>query len=137
MIRKRATQLLEVLNAYQLREIAKEAKEWDPRLANYSEFEAVLQSLMKMFGECSGCQAGGGPPLCVIRDCCKEKRFSTCADCDKMPCDKLGPQIHGYQGHLEMLQRIREIGRDEWAKEMEKKTKAGFSYIEVMKEGRA
>lgn len=132
MIKNRAMQLLEVLDAFQLREIAKEAKEWAPKLAHYPEFEEVLQSVMKMFGECPGCQAGGGPPVCVIRDCCKENGFSTCAGCDKMPCNKLEPQIQGYQGHLDMLRRIREIGIDKWAKEMERKVKEGFSYIEVM-----
>lgn len=132
MIKNRAMQLLEVLDAFQLREIAKEAKEWAPKLAHYTEFEEVLQSVMKMFGECPGCQAGGGPPVCVIRDCCKENGFSTCGECDKMPCNKLEPQIQGYQGHLDMLRRIREIGIDKWAKEMERKVKEGFSYIEVM-----
>jgi len=132
MIKNRAKQLLEVLDAYQFREIAKEAKEWAPSLAHYTEFEDVLQSLMKMFGECLGCLAGGGPPVCVIRDCCKENGFSTCAECDKMPCSKLEPQIQGYQGHLGMLRRIREIGMDKWAQEIERKVKEGFSYIEVM-----
>jgi len=132
MIKKRGKQLLEVLNAYQFREIAKEAKEWDPKLKHYAQFEEVLQSLMKMFGECPGCVAGGGPPVCVIRDCCKENGLSTCAECDKMPCDKLEPQIQGYKGHLDGLRRIREIGTDKWAKEMERKVRDGFSYIEVM-----
>jgi len=132
MIKNRALQLLEVLNAYQFREIAKEAKEWDPNLEYYPQFEGVLQSLMKMFGECPGCLAGGGPPVCVIRDCCKESGFSTCAECDKMPCDKLEPQIQGYRGHLAMLRRIREIGTKKWTEEMERKVKEGFSYIEVM-----
>jgi len=132
MVKKRAEQLLEVLNAYQFREIAKEAKEWDPNLGHYSQFEEVLQSLMKMFGECPGCLTGGGPPVCLIRDCCKQNGFSTCAECNKMPCDKLEPQIQGYTGHLDMLRRIREIGTDKWAKEMESKVKEGFSYIEVM-----
>jgi len=49
-----------------------------------------------------------------------------------MPCDKLQPQVQGYRGHLDMLHRIREIGKDKWAKEMERKVKEGFSYIEVM-----
>ena len=49
-----------------------------------------------------------------------------------MPCDKLEPQIQGYRGHLDMLRRIREIGKDKWVKEMERKVKDGFSYIEVM-----
>jgi len=31
-----------------------------------------------------------------------------------------------------MLHRIKEIGKDKWAKEMERKVKEGFSYIEVM-----
>ncbi len=132
MIKNRTMQLLKVLDAYQFREIAKEAKEWSPKLAHYPEFESVLQSLMKMFGECSGCRAGGGPPVCLIRDCCKENGFSTCAECDKMPCDKIEPQIQCYRGHLNMLHRIKEIGIDKWVKEMEKKVKEGFSYLEVM-----
>ncbi|UCH32243.1 MAG: DUF3795 domain-containing protein [Candidatus Bathyarchaeota archaeon] len=132
MIRKRGTQLLEVLDAYQLGEIAKEAKEWDPNLAHYPQFEDVLQSLMKMFGECPSCLEGGGPPVCVIRGCCKESGFSTCAECDKMPCDKVQPQVQGYRGHLAMLHRIQEIGKDKWAKEMERKVRKGFSYIKVM-----
>jgi len=131
-IKKRGKQLLEVLSAYQFREIAKEAKEWDPKLGHYPQFEEVLQSLMKMFGECPGCLAGGGPPVCAIRDCCKESGFSTCAECNKMPCDKLEPQIQGYTGHVDMLRRIREIGTDKWAEEMKRKVKEGFSYIEVM-----
>lgn len=49
-----------------------------------------------------------------------------------MPCDKLGPQIQAYRGHLDMLRRIGEIGKDKWAKEMKRKVKDGFSYIEVM-----
>ncbi len=136
MIKKRGMQLLEVLNAYQFSEIAKEAEEWDPKLAHYPEFEDVLRSLMKMFGECLGCREGGGPPVCLIRDCCKEKGFSTCAECDKMPCDKIEPQIQGYRGHLEMLRRIREIGIDKWAEKMERKVQEGFSYIEVMVKSR-
>lgn len=132
MIRNRAMQLLEVLSAYQLRDIAKEAKEWAPELAYYQQFEEVLQALMKMFGECPGCLAGGGPPVCVIRDCCKKNGFSTCAECDNMPCDKLEPQIQCYRGHLDMLRRIKEIGESKWAKEMAQKVRKGFSYVEVM-----
>lgn len=136
MIKNRAMQLIEVLNAYQFREIAKEAKEWDPKLAFYPQFEDVLQSLMNMFGECSGCLAGGGPPACAIRDCCKENGFSTCAECNKMPCDKLEPQIQGYTGHIDMLRRIREIGTNRWAKEMQRKVEEGFCYTEVMTKSR-
>jgi len=132
-IRERALRLLEVLNAYQFREIAEEAKEWDPKLAFYPQFEDVLQSLMKKFGECPGCPSGGGPPVCEIRNCCKEEGFPTCADCDKLPCGKLEPQIEAYKGHLDMLRRIREVGKDRWAKEMEERVKEGFSYIEVLK----
>ncbi|UCH31648.1 MAG: DUF3795 domain-containing protein [Candidatus Bathyarchaeota archaeon] len=82
--------------------------------------------------KCPSCLECGGPPVCVIRDCCKENGFSTCAECDKMPCDKLQPQLQGYRGHLAMLHRIKELGKDKWAKEMERKVKEGFSYIEVM-----
>ena len=48
MIRKRGMQLLEVLNAYQFREIAKEAKEWDPKLAFYPQFEEARARTVRL-----------------------------------------------------------------------------------------
>ncbi len=131
-IKKRAMQLLDVLNAYRFREIAEEAKEHLPALSSYPQFEDVLGTLMETFGECPGCPEGGGPPVCEIRDCCKKGAFSTCAECDKMPCEKLEPQVRAYRGHLDTLRRIRKIGKDEWAKEMEDRIKEGFSYAEVL-----
>ena len=132
IIKKHAVQLLEVLNAYQFQEIAEEVKEWFPELANYQEFENVLSSLINVFGNCSGCLAGGGPPVCEIRDCCKQKGFSTCVECEQMPCKKIEPQIQSYQGHLDQLLKIKETGIDKWTEEMERKVKEGFSYIEVL-----
>jgi len=132
IIKKRAMQLLEVLNAYQFQGIAEEAKKWSPKLAYYQEFEDVLTSLMEMFGECPGCLKGGGPPVCEIRNCCKQKGFSTCAECDLMPCKKIEPQIQSYQGHLDQLLKIKETSIDKWTEEMERKVKEGFSYIEVL-----
>jgi hypothetical protein len=55
MIKKRGIQLLAVSDAYQLREIAEEAKEWNPNAR----------------AQCPSCSEGGGPPVCAIRDCCK------------------------------------------------------------------
>ena len=37
---------------------------------------------MPLMGKCAGCRAGGGPPECAIRECCKAKGHHTCAACD-------------------------------------------------------
>ena len=132
LIRNRVAQLLDVLNAYQFREIAKETARFAPEFQYYPQFEKVCEGLARMFGECSGCIERGGPPVCEIRDCCKERGFRTCAECDKMPCEKLQPQINGYESHLETLHTIKNLGMDKWIEQMKKKVKEGFSYIEVM-----
>ena len=132
LIKNRVAQLLEILHAYQFRDIAKEIAKFAPEFQHYPQFEEVCKGLAKMFGECLGCIEGGGPPVCEIRNCCKESGFRTCAECNEMPCEKLEPQIKGYKGHLETLQTIKNLGIEKWTEQMKKKVKEGFSYVEVM-----
>jgi hypothetical protein len=37
-----------------------------------------------LLGTCAGCRAGGGPPECGIRECCRAKAYTTCAACDTL-----------------------------------------------------
>lgn len=40
--------------------------------------------------DCAGCRQGGGDEACLVRDCCQERGYQGCWECDEMPCEK-GP----------------------------------------------
>ncbi len=116
--------------AKELKEILKEEKfnkiavpfEW---VGNYKEFKKWLNFLAR--SKCNGCQAGGGNPFCNIRKCCKKKNIVSCADCEEFPCKKLEWLNERYRKwNIKNLERIREIGYEEWLKEKEKEVKEGF-----------
>ncbi len=44
---------------------------------------------MPLMGKCAGCLENGGPPNCKIRECCKERGYRTCAECDTVEDCKL------------------------------------------------
>ncbi|NYT08025.1 MAG: DUF3795 domain-containing protein, partial [Methanomicrobiales archaeon] len=49
-----------------------------------------LLGLMMKFRCTKGCRAGGGPPFCRIRECCREKDIAGCWECSNYPdCEKL------------------------------------------------
>jgi len=35
---------------------------------------------------CPGCREGGGPEVCGQRQCCEERRFDGCWQCESFPC---------------------------------------------------
>ncbi|MEM2930456.1 MAG: DUF3795 domain-containing protein [Thermoproteota archaeon] len=76
--------LRKVIGAYGFDKITPELAKWDPAFKNYAEFERVLDGLVRLFGECPGCVAGGGNPDCTVRQCCKQKDYATCAECTEM-----------------------------------------------------
>ena len=81
--------------------------------------------MAKLFGECPGCIAGGGDPNCAIRECCKPKAYTTCAECSEMEtCEKLKRLVES----LEVLRKIKTMGINKWAEEMQKKVDAGYCY---------
>ena len=128
-IKEAVENLRKVIGAYGFDKIAPELAKWEPAFKNYAEFEKVLDGFVKIFGECQGCIAGGGDPGCVIRKCCSQKGYVTCVECIGMDtCEK----ILGFAGSLENLKRIKAIGVDKWAKEMQKRVDAGYCQLDKM-----
>ena len=120
--------LRKTISAYGFDKFAPELAKWEPAFQHYTEFENVLNGFVNMFGECPGCIKGGGDPNCAVRECCKQKAYTTCAECGEMEtCEKI--QRYGPRA-LEGLQRIKAIGVDKWAKEMQKKVDAGYCYLD-------
>jgi hypothetical protein len=126
-IRQAVENLRSVIDAYGFDKIAPELAKWEPALQHYAEFEKVMDGFVKLFGECPGCIGGGGNPSCVMRECCKQKAYTTCAECAEMEtCEKLGyePRV------LEELRKIKAVGVHKWAQEMQKKVSSGHCYLD-------
>ena len=54
-------------------------------------FERLIKDLewLSENTHCIGCEQGGGPPDCVIRNCAKERGYTVCNNCsDLESCDK-------------------------------------------------
>ena len=127
-IKQAVENLRNVIRAYGFDKFTSELAKWEPAFQHYTEFENVMDGFVKMFGECPGCVMGGGPPDCTIRECCKQKAYTTCAECAEIEaCEKLkryGPRV------LEGLQKIKTMGIDKWAEEMQKKVGTGYCYLD-------
>lgn len=118
--------LRKVIGAWGFDKAAPELAKYDPVFKNYTEFEGVLDGFAKLLGECLGCVAGGGNPSCVIRQCCKQKNYSTCVECVEMDtCEKLLREV----GSINM-KRIKALGVDKWAKEMQKRVDEGYCQMD-------
>jgi len=119
--------LRKVIGAYGFDKIAPELAKWDPAFKNYAEFEKVLDGLVRLFGECPGCVAGGGNPDCVLRQCCRQKGYATCAECTEVNSCK---ELQSVGASLEGLKRIKAVGVDNWAEEMQEKVDAGYCQLD-------
>lgn len=126
-IKQAVENLRRVVGAYGFDKAAPELAEWEPAFGHYAEFERVLDGFVKLLGYCPGCVAGGGDPNCVVRQCCRQKGYATCAECIEMnTCEKL----RRVGGSLENLKRIKAAGVDNWAKEMQKRVDAGYCQLD-------
>jgi len=120
-ISRKAKELKDLLEREKFRRIAKPF-DW---IGSYRDFSRWLSWLVRL--TCDGCQTGGGNPFCSIRKCCQKKGYTSCADCPEMPCKKLEWITRRYKKwSLKNLKRIREIGYEEWLKEMKKAVEEGF-----------
>jgi len=72
---------------------------------------AVLQTLPKLRCQ-KACRGNGGPPFCQIRECCREKGFDGCWQCDgSRTCSKLDFLQAGHgDAHRKNLRKIRRSG---------------------------
>ncbi|MHA1711713.1 MAG: DUF3795 domain-containing protein [Candidatus Freyarchaeota archaeon] len=126
-IKQAVENLRKVISAYGFDKMASKLANWEPAFQHYTKFERVLDGLVKLFGSCLGCVAGGGDPNCAIRECCKQKTYTTCAECVEMDtCEKL----QRYVGALRELRKIKAMGIDKWVEEMRKKVDAGYCYLD-------
>jgi len=126
-IKQAVENLRKVIGAYGFDKFSSELAKWEPAFRHYPEFEKVMDGFVKMFAECPGCVSGGGDPNCAVRICCKQKGYTTCADCsDTSVCGKL----QRYDWPLKVLPRIKALGVDKWAEEMQKRVSTGFCYLD-------
>jgi len=89
-IRQASEDLRKVIGTYGFDKIALELSDWEPAFQHYTGFEEFFDGIMRIFGDCPGCVAGGGDPNCLIRECCKQKAYITCLECLEMDlCEKL------------------------------------------------
>jgi hypothetical protein len=130
-IKQMVENLQKVIRAWGFDKAAPELAKYDPAFKNYAEFEGVLDGFAKLLGDCPGCIAGGGSPSCVIRQCCKQKNYSTCVECAEMDtCKKLLREV----ATLENMKRIKALGVGKWAREMQKKVDKGYCQMdEILK----
>lgn len=130
-IKKAVDNLRSIIAHYGFDKMMPELANWEPRFKHYSEFNQVMDGLVKMFGDCPGCLQGGGDPNCKVRTCAKEKEYRTCAECDEAEtCESLAPYREGYKGLTPALESIKQDGVTRYAEEMQKKVNEGYSYVE-------
>ena len=68
-------------------------KEWAPVVPggsgiNWAKTEKALDWMSK-YAYCAGCEQGGGPPECSIRNCANERGVGLCNECSELDiCEK-------------------------------------------------
>lgn len=68
-------------------------KEWAPMVPGGSELDwnaaDKVMDWVGKYGQCLGCEQGGGPPDCAIRQCANAKGVELCNECDEVRgCEK-------------------------------------------------
>ena len=130
-IKNAVNNLRGIIAHYGFDKMMPELAKWEPSFKHYSEFNQVMDGLVKMFGDCPGCLQGGGDPNCKVRKCAKEKNYRTCAECDEAEtCEPLAPYRKGYKGLTPAFKSIKQNGVTRYAEEMQKKVNEGYSYVE-------
>jgi hypothetical protein len=108
------------------------------------DFLNILQK-WSQGSKCPGCWAGGGSHSCPIRACAQRQAFLTCAECARMPCNRLeeGPSLEAaaflglitkrYSNwNIVNLERIREVGYRRFVDEMQERVRNGFLTSDVI-----
>jgi len=79
-------------------------------------------------GRCPGCHDNEAATWCKIRGCCRERDYTTCADCDEHPDPKTCATYHNWIARIigfvlrgdrsSCVLRIRQVGAKAFADEM-------------------
>ena len=72
-------------------------------------------------GICSGCKfeipdySSGESDRCDIRQCCSEREFMLCSECEQFPCSKLTENPGVIKWHtIKNLREIEQVGLEQW-----------------------
>lgn len=110
------------------------------------DFLNILEQWSKR-ANCAGCLGGGGNPACPIKTCVNSQGFTTCAECEHMPCKRGENNENWFQDasaflelitkryrdwNVKNLERIREVGYRQFIDEMQAKVKTGFMTSSVI-----
>lgn len=107
---------------------------WAPEfMPGFKEFWSFLDMLTNLDKHWGICKTGCGDPGCSIRECAKEKNLESCAFCDNYVCDKFARLAESYEAFFQDALRMKEIGIEAWAQQMEEKEKKGVCYCDFFK----
>ena len=107
--------------------------EWIENVTGAFDFNDVMKGLEWFAGSgCKGCLGDGGMPQCDVRDCCSERSLENCYFCeDFQGCEKLDYQKETYRIGKN-LERIGQIGYEDWVIEQEERIAEDFDNIEYL-----
>lgn len=90
----------------------------DPIFLTYPAFKEFLDYLSTV--ECKGCRKEQCKlfKTCNVRPCSQEKGIDFCFACEEFPCDKTGFDEHLYKRHIEINQRMKKIGVENYYEEI-------------------
>jgi len=108
------------------------------------DFLNILQN-WSQGNKCPGCWLGGGSRSCPVRACSQQQALLTCAECERIPCNRLeeGPSPEAaavlervtrrYSNwNIMNLERIREVGYRRFVDEMQERVRNGFLTSDVI-----
>ena len=84
---------------------------------NYPQCYELLGSMVKF--RCKrACRGGGGPPVCKIRECCREKDIEGCWECTEYETCKKMEFLKNFHedAHLKNLRLLKKSGTESFVK---------------------
>ena len=106
-----------VLDSYQFERTA--AGIFAEELDDYGRFREILSFMsdLRCSGRCRKGEQDGGPAGCAVKNCCIDKGFYACYECDDFEsCARLR-DLHGvlhYDACMRNMKAMREVGLEAW-----------------------
>lgn len=92
----------------------------EPLFLKYPDFKEFLDHLS--LGSCKGCRAEQCKLFksCRVRACSEARNVDFCFQCNEYPCDKTGFDEHLYKRHININERMKEIGVEQYYDEVKR-----------------
>jgi hypothetical protein len=106
-----------VLDGYQFERTA--AGIFPEELEDYGRFREILSFMgdLRCSGRCRKGEQDGGPASCAVKNCCIDKGFYACFECDAFEsCTRLR-DLHGklhFDACMRNMRAMREVGLEAW-----------------------